>query len=193
MSSAEDSRSQEPANTSGNSNKESDNPLENFSRSFQVNNEKNTGKPQKNLSFSDYSNQQTNQYVKGDKSYDSNLSDSLNETEELQEGGEWDLLLKKIRNWIKGNNISNQLERARQPFILFLSLIIFLLLVQIYSRILNAIAVIPLAPRIFELTGILWLTWFSAKKLARREDREELISKLLQRWETFSGKSDQRT
>ncbi len=110
-----------------------------------------------------------------------------NADDNSSEGGEWDLLSSKVRQWWEDNNFVDLWQRSRRPLFLILGLIGLTLLIRIYSGILAAIGSIPLAPRLFELVGLGWLIWFSVTRLIRSEERKALLAKLSGIWTAFRG------
>ena len=103
------------------------------------------------------------------------------------DGGEWDLLSSKVRQWWNDNNLVELWQRSRRPVFLVVGLIGLILLIRIYSGILAAIGSIPLAPRLFELVGIGWVIWFSTTRLIRSEERKALLAKVGGIWSAFRG------
>ena len=103
------------------------------------------------------------------------------------EGGEWDLLSFKVRQWWDDNNLVDLWQRSRRPLFLIVGLIGLTLLIRIYSGILAAIGSIPLAPRLFELVGLGWVIWFSVTKLIRSEERKALLTNVGGIWSAFRG------
>ena len=103
------------------------------------------------------------------------------------EGGEWDLLSSKVRQWWDDNNLVDLWQRSRRPLFLIVGLIGLTLLIRIYSGILAAIGSIPLAPRLFELVGLGWVIWFSTTRLIRSEERKALIANVGGIWAAFRG------
>ena len=103
------------------------------------------------------------------------------------DGGEWDLLSSKVRQWWNDNNLVELWQRSRRPVFLVIGLIGLILLIRIYSGILAAIGSIPLAPRLFELVGIGWVIWFSTTRLIRSEERKALIANVGGIWSAFRG------
>jgi hypothetical protein len=103
------------------------------------------------------------------------------------EGGEWDLLSSKVRQWWDDNNLVDLWQRSRRPLFLIVGLIGLTLLIRIYSGILAAIGSIPLAPRLFELVGLGWVIWFSVTKLIRSEERKALLANVGGIWSAFRG------
>ena len=103
------------------------------------------------------------------------------------EGGEWDLLSSKVRQWWDDNNLVELWQRSRRPLFLLVGLIGLILLIRIYSGILAAIGSIPLAPRLFELVGLGWVIWFSTTRLIRSEERKALLANVGGIWTAFRG------
>ena len=103
------------------------------------------------------------------------------------DGGEWDLLSSKVRQWWNDNNLVELWQRSRRPVFLVVGLIGLTLLIRIYSGILAAIGSIPLAPRLFELVGLGWVIWFSVTKLIRSEERKALLANVGGIWSAFRG------
>jgi hypothetical protein len=106
---------------------------------------------------------------------------------EAQEGGEWDLLLSKIRQWLDRGELGNWISSARTPALAFAGLVGVLLVLRVYAALLGAIDSLPLVPGLLELTGVLWLARFGANNLVRSGDRQKILSQLQQRWNAFRG------
>ena len=112
---------------------------------------------------------------------------SSNTDDNSSEGGEWDLLSSKVRQWWDDNNLVDLWHRSRRPLFLVVGLIALTLLIRIYSGVLAAIGTIPLAPRLFELVGLGWMIWFSVTRLIRSEERKALLANLSNIWSAFRG------
>ena len=97
--------------------------------------------------------------------------------ESTDEGGEWELLSTKLRQWWTENDLADQWQRLRQPLVLIAGLIVFILALRIYGGILDAIATVPLAPRLFELVGVVYATWFATTQLVRSEERRKFSAR----------------
>ncbi len=104
---------------------------------------------------------------------------------ETEDGGEWGLLSGKLTNWLKENNF--QFQRFRQPLLIAAAVIAALLAFQVYGSVLQAISRVPIAPRLFQLVGLLWVGYFAVTRLIRSQDRQEVFNGLVNRWKTFSG------
>ena len=105
-----------------------------------------------------------------------------------EEGGEWDLLSTKVRQWLAENDLADQWQRLRKPLLLIAGLIAFILVLRIYGGILDAIATVPLAPRLFELVGVIYATWFATTRLVRSEERRKISAAVSDLWSSMLGK-----
>ncbi|CAK6701040.1 CAAD domain-containing protein [Synechococcus sp. CBW1107] len=106
-----------------------------------------------------------------------------------QEGGEWDLLVQKLRSWIASGQLQEQWQAARTPLSLLAGLIAVLLVLRVYSAVLGVLNSIPLLPGLLELAGLVTVVQFSLTRLVRSQDRSEVIGGLKQRWKSFRGRS----
>lgn len=105
------------------------------------------------------------------------------------EGGEWDLLVQKLRSWIASGQLQEQWQAARTPLSLVAGLIAVLLVLRVYGAVLGVLESIPLLPGLLELAGLVAVVQFSLSRLVRSEDRREVIGGLKQRWQSFRGRS----
>ena len=106
-----------------------------------------------------------------------------------QEGGEWDLLVEKVRTWISSGQLQEQWQAARTPLSLLAGLIAVLLVLRVYSAVLGVLESIPLLPGLLELAGLVAVVQFSLSRLVRSNDRQEVIEGVKQRWKSFRGRS----
>lgn len=106
-----------------------------------------------------------------------------------QEGGEWDLLVEKVRTWISSGQLQEQWQAARTPLSLLAGLIAVLLVLRVYSAVLGVLESIPLLPGLLELAGLVAVVQFSLSRLVRSNDRHEVIEGVKQRWKSFRGRS----
>ena len=106
-----------------------------------------------------------------------------------EEGGEWDLLVQKLRNWIASGQLQQQWQAARTPLSLLAGLIAVLLVLRVYSAVLGVLDSIPLLSGLLELAGLVAVIQFSLTRLVRSEDRREVIGGLKQRWKSVRGRS----
>ena len=104
-------------------------------------------------------------------------------------GGEWDLLSNRIKQFFEANNLQDQWQSLRQPLFLLGGLIALILTLRIYGGILDAIATVPLAPRIFQLVGTFYAGWFAATRLVRAEERKRISANVQDIWSSLRGSS----
>ena len=104
-----------------------------------------------------------------------------------EEGGEWDLLSNRIKQFFEANNLQDQWQSLRQPLFLLGGLIALILTLRIYGGILDAIATVPLAPRLFQLVGTFYAAWFAATRLIRAEERKKISANVKDLWSSLRG------
>ena len=103
------------------------------------------------------------------------------------EGGEWELLVEKVKQWISSGQLQQQWETARTPITLLAGLIAVLVVLRIYSSLLGVLESLPLLPGLLELVGVISVVRFSLTRLVKSSDRHEVIDGLKQRWRSFRG------
>ena len=103
------------------------------------------------------------------------------------EGGEWELLVEKLRQWIGSGQLQEQWQASRTPLSLLAGLIALLLVLRLYGALLAVIDSLPLLPGLLELAGLIAVVQFSLSRLVRSEERRSLIQSLQQRWKSFRG------
>ena len=104
------------------------------------------------------------------------------------EGGEWELLLGKLRQWLDQNELNNLWAQARKPVTILAGLVGLLLVLRVYSAVLGALDSLPLVPGLLELAGVVWAVRYGIPKLLRSSERERLLGGLSQSWKAFRGK-----
>ena len=109
------------------------------------------------------------------------------------EGGEWEVLSTKVKEWIEDRDLADQLHRLRQPLLIAAGLVLFILVLRIYGGILAAIATVPLAPRIFELIGVIYATWFATTRLILSEERRKIGAELGDLWSSVRGGNSEQS
>ena len=114
----------------------------------------------------------------------SKQSSELNQTNELE------MLSGKMQSWLNNKDLPSQLRLLVSPLLILAGLILLVVLLQVYGSILNGISKFPLAPRIFEFVGIIWLIRFSTTRIARSKDRNELYGKIKNSWFSFFGEHE---
>ena len=103
-------------------------------------------------------------------------------------GGEWDLLVKKIKAWIDSKQLGSVWSQAQLPLRLIGGLILFVIMNTVYSGILGTINKVPLAPGLLELTGVIWLLNYARCNLVRSSDRKLVIDSIGSTWNKFVGR-----
>jgi len=103
------------------------------------------------------------------------------------EGGEWELLLQKLREWLNQGQLKSFWAQASRPVSLLAGLVGLLIVLRIYGALLGAIDSLPLVPGLLELAGVIWLVRYGLPKLLRSSEREQLLGGLSQRWRSFRG------
>ena len=103
------------------------------------------------------------------------------------EGGEWDMLSSRIKAFFEANNLLEHWQSLRQPLLLIGALIALILTVRIYGGILDAIATVPLAPRLFQLVGTIYAAWFAATRLVLSAERKKISGNLKDVWSSIRG------
>ena len=104
------------------------------------------------------------------------------------EGGEWELLLGKVKAWLGEGKLEALWAQARNPVSLILAAAALLVVLRVYSALLAAIDSLPLIPGLLELVGVIWAVRFGVPKLVQRSQRQELLGSIQQRWQSFRGR-----
>jgi hypothetical protein len=104
------------------------------------------------------------------------------------EGGEWNLLVEKIKAWIDSNQLGSLWDQAQLPIRLIGGLILFVIVSTVYGGILGTINKVPLAPGLLELTGVIWLLNYARCNLVRSSDRKRVIDSIGSTWNKFVGR-----
>ena len=104
------------------------------------------------------------------------------------EGGEWDLLVEKVKAWIDSKRLGSLWDQAQLPLRLIGGLILFVIVSTVYSGILGTINKVPLAPGLLELTGVIWLLNYARCNLVRSSDRKRVINSIGSTWNKFVGR-----
>ncbi|AII48803.1 hypothetical protein KR52_06560 [Synechococcus sp. KORDI-52] len=106
-----------------------------------------------------------------------------------QDGGEWDLLVGKVKDWLEQNDLAELWTKAQLPLKVVGGLIVFSLLATIYSGVLGTINSLPLVPGLLELAGVIWLVNFALRNLIRNSDRDKFIASTRSTWSRVTGRS----
>ena len=104
------------------------------------------------------------------------------------DGGEWDLLVEKIKAWIDSKELGSVWSQAQLPLRLIGGLILFVIVSTVYSGILGTINKVPLAPGLLELTGVIWLLNYARCNLVRSSDRKRVKDSIGSTWNKFVGR-----
>lgn len=107
---------------------------------------------------------------------------------EPSEGGEWELLVAKVRTWLSSGAWRQQWQAARTPLSLTAGLIALLVVLRVYTALLSVLDSLPLVPGLLELAGVVAVVRFGLTNLLRSSDREQVISTLRNRWAAFRGR-----
>ena len=104
-----------------------------------------------------------------------------------ESGGEWEMLSGRIKGFWEANNLVEWWQSLRQPLILMGALLGLILTLRIYGGILDAIATVPLAPRVFQLVGTIYAAWYAATRLVKSDERKKVSSNLQDLWNSIRG------
>ena len=104
-----------------------------------------------------------------------------------QQGGEWQLLLAKLRAWWASGELQGLWLRSKRPLTLLVGLLIVVAVLQVGSGVLDAVGSVPLLSGLLELVGLVWVVRHGVPRLLRRQDRQQLLADLNQRWQAFRG------
>jgi hypothetical protein len=104
------------------------------------------------------------------------------------EGGEWDLLVSKVRDWFASGQAATLWAQSRTPVVALAALVAVLMVLRVYGALIDAIDSIPLLPGLLELAGVIWLLRYGVPRLVRSSDRQHLVDGLRSRWDAFRGR-----
>ena len=103
------------------------------------------------------------------------------------EGGEFDLLIRKIKVWFEEADLAGQWDRLGGP-LRGLGLVLGgLLVLKLYVALLDTLDDVPLLPRLLQLAGLIALLNFSVTRLTRSSDRTVFLEDWKRRWDAFRG------
>lgn len=106
---------------------------------------------------------------------------------EEPEGGEWQLLLAKLNDWLGGGKAAELWGQSKGPLKAFGLAILALLLLRLLGAVLGTLDALPLVPGLLELVGLLWLALGAGPRLLRSEERKKLLTTTQDAWKSFSG------
>lgn len=102
-------------------------------------------------------------------------------------GGEFDLLLQKIREWLGSGELQAQWQRFRGPLKGLAILIGVVLLLRVYASLIGTLDSLPLVGGLLELVGLIASVRFTATRLVRKSDRDQVFADWSRRWNDFRG------
>ena len=104
------------------------------------------------------------------------------------EGGEWQLLVEKFNGWLGEAKVAELWQQSQRPLKLAGAGLLLLLVLQLSGAVLGSLEHLPLVPGLLQLSGLVWLGSFSARRLLRSQERRQLIQTVGSAWNAFSGK-----
>ncbi len=107
---------------------------------------------------------------------------------EAGDGGEWDLLRSKVNTWFDGADLQGRWESLGGPLRAAGLLLAAVVLLRLYSALLETLGDLPLVPRLLQLVGLLSVARFALAKLVRSSERERILTSWNQRWNDFRGR-----
>lgn len=107
---------------------------------------------------------------------------------EAGEGGEWELLRSKVSTWFDGADLQGRWESLGGPLRAAGLLLAAVVLLRLYSALLETLGDLPLVPRLLQLVGLLSLLRFALTRLVRSSERERILTSWTQRWNDFRGR-----
>jgi hypothetical protein len=107
---------------------------------------------------------------------------------EAGEGGEWDLLRDKLSTWFDGADLQGRWESIGGPLRAAGLLLAAVVLLRLYSALLETLGDLPLLPRLLQLAGLLSVAQFALTRLVRSSERERILTSWRQRWNDFRGR-----
>ncbi len=107
---------------------------------------------------------------------------------EAGEGGEWELLRSKVSTWFDGADLKGRWESLGGPLRAAGLLLAAVVLLRLYSALLETLGDLPLVPRLLQLVGLLIVARFALTKLVRSSERDRILTSWGQRWNDFRGR-----
>ena len=107
---------------------------------------------------------------------------------EAGDGGEWDLLRSKMNTWFDGADLQGRWESLGGPLRAAGLLLAAVVLLRLYSALLETLGDLPLVPRLLQLVGLLSVARFALTKLVRSSERERILTSWNQHWNDFRGR-----
>jgi hypothetical protein len=107
---------------------------------------------------------------------------------EAGEGGEWDLLRGKLREWFDNADLQGRWEGLGGPLRAAGLLLAAVVLLRLYSALLETLGDLPLLPRLLQLVGLVSVVQFALTRLVRTSERERILTSWRERWNDFRGR-----
>lgn len=110
------------------------------------------------------------------------------ESGEAGEGGEWDLLVGKVRAWFDGADLQARWEALGGPLRAVGLLLAAVVLLRLYTGLLSTLGELPLLPRLLQLVGLVAVLRFALTRLVRSQERQRILGAWRERWNDFRGR-----
>lgn len=105
------------------------------------------------------------------------------------EGGEWELLVGKVRAWLDGADLQRRWDALGGPLRGLGLLLAAVVVLRVYGALLETLGDLPLLPRLLQLVGLISVSRFALRRLVRSSERQRLLSSWGQRWNEFRGRA----
>ena len=109
------------------------------------------------------------------------------ESSDGTEGGEWELLVNQVRDWLNSLKLQETFQELRRPLTLLGWLVGLIVVLRVYAAVIGTLDHLPLVPGLLELVGVIALVRFAATNLVRSQERQALLQQLRDRWTAFRG------
>lgn len=109
------------------------------------------------------------------------------ESRDGTEGGEWELLVNQVRDWLNSLKLQETFQELRRPLTLLGWLVGLIVVLRVYAAVIGTLDHLPLVPGLLELVGVIALVRFAATNLVRSQERQALLQQLRDRWTAFRG------
>lgn len=103
------------------------------------------------------------------------------------EGGEWELLSGKVRQWLADLQLGELWQRYRGGLRLLLWLVLLLVALRTYAAVVGTIDSIPVVSGLLELVGLVVAGRFAVRRLLPSQERARTVADLQGRWRAFRG------
>lgn len=107
--------------------------------------------------------------------------------EEEGDGGEWQLLVNGLADWLSSGELNRQWQRIRGPLKGVAILVLLLVVLRLYATVVTTVDAIPLVSGLLELAGLITVIRFGGTRLLRSGDRRQLLERIQRRWNDFRG------